>query len=324
MKNKRIELDEEGVINVISSAKKIAIFAHVNPDLDAYGSMFGAKLLCEKLGKEAEIFAFNFKKSFMNDIFDTSKVKNDFKPENFDLILMVDCNDFSRIDYRFREKVQSFKNILVIDHHEQSVVEDGLKFYIKKDECSASILVANLFFKFNLPLDKTYAEYLFAGIVGDTARFLNSNVNVDTFKSVLKLMKYNIDLQKIYDAVYRSITLKQINVKTYLLSHFNVIGKNVCYIIVTQKNLKKLGATTEDVKMFVNDLNNIKDFNVVMIAYQLEKSKYKVTCRSKNGYTVSEIATKYGGGGHKVAAGFNLFGTKFEVKRKLKRICLEF
>ena len=317
-----VDIDE--IQNIISSSNKVAIFGHVNPDLDCYGAMYGAKYLCERLGAEAHLFAINSDKSFLNDIFDKSLIERDFDSSKFDLVLMVDCNEFSRIDIKFREAVQNFKNILVIDHHEHSKIENGCKFFIQSHICAASMIIANLLFSYKIKLNKEYAEYLFAGIVGDTGRFLHTNTDKDTFKCALKLMEHDIDIQRIYDIVYRSVTIEQINMQKFLLNNYHIIGKNICYIVVTKKVFKKLHATPEDLKFFVNDLNTIKDFNVVMVAYEVEHNKYKVSCRSKNGFIVSKIAQKYGGGGHKVAAGFNLFGNKSAVVRKLKKICLEF
>ena len=322
--NKVNYVEVEDIKNIISSAKRVAIFGHVNPDLDCYGSMFGARYMCEKLGAEAHLFAVNSEKSFLNGIFDKALIERDFEPKDFDLVLMVDCNEFSRIDIKFREKVQNFKNILVIDHHEHSVVEKGCKFYIKSDICAASMIVANLIFSYKIKLNKVYAEYIFAGIVGDTGRFLHTNTDIDTFKCAVKLMDFGIDIQKIYDVIYRSVTIEQINMQKFLLNNYHIAGKNICYIVVTQKVFKKLNATPDDLKFFVNDLNTIKDFNVVMVAYEVEHNKYKVSCRSKNGFIVSKIAQNYGGGGHKMAAGFNLFGNKITIIRKLKKICLEF
>lgn len=321
---KNLYVTSEDIKKILSSSKNVAIFGHVNPDLDCYGAMFGAKYLCENLGAKATLFAVNPEKSFLNEIFDKSLVKTNFEPNDFDLVLMVDCNEFSRVDIKFREKVKSHKNILIIDHHEQSVVEEGCKFYIHSEVCAASMIIADLLFEYKIKLTSEYAGYIFAGIVGDTGRFLHTNTDIDTFECVVKLMKYKFDMQKIYDVAYRSVTIEQINMQKFLLNNFHCAGKNICYIIVTKKVFKKLNATPDDLKFFVNDLNTIKDFNVIMVAYEIEKNKYKVSCRSKNGFIVSKIAQKYGGGGHKMAAGFNLFGSRFAIKKKLKKICLEF
>ncbi len=323
MKNNMF-VDEKEIGKIIQSAKKVAILGHRNPDLDCYGAMFGAKYFCDKLGTNATIFANTPENSFMNDIFDKNLVNIDFNPAEFDLLLIVDCNEFSRIDIKFRDKVKSHKNILIIDHHEHSHIEEGCKFFIQSEACAASLIVANLFFKFGIKLNKIYAGYIFAGIIGDTGRFLHSNVNIDTFKCAVNLMEYGFDIQKIYDVVYRSVTIEQINMQKFLLNNMRSAGKNICYIVVTQKVFKKLNATLDDLKFFVNDLNMIKEYNVVMVAYETEKKKYKVSCRSKNGFVVSKIAQKFGGGGHKMAAGFELMGSKSTVTKKLKNICLEF
>ena len=137
-------------------------------------------------------------------------------------------------------------------------------------------------------------------------------------------MKSGADIQKVYDVVYRSKTLTQIKIRDYLFSIYKLSPKNVCYLVISKKMLEKVGGSVEDVKLFIDDLNQIKEFNVVMMAYEIENENYKVSCRSKNGYEVAGVAVRHGGGGHKMAAGFSLKGSVKQVEKALEKISEEF
>ena len=316
-------MESKEIKKIISSSKNVAIFGHAVPDLDCFGAMYGAKFLCEQFGAKAHIFSTASKDLFLFKIFDYNKIETDFDESKFDLVLIVDANEFSRLDSAFRDKVQRHKNVLVIDHHEQSRVESGCKFYVHSEFCAASLIITDLLYEYKIKISKEVGEFLFAGIVGDTGRFLHTNTDKHTFEMVTKLMDLGIDIQKIYDATYRSKTLKQVNVQKFLYDNMNIVNNHACYIVVSNKDLKKLDARFEDVKLFMDDLNQINEFDVVMVAYELDKDEYKVSCRSKNGFEVNKVAKKQGGGGHKMAAGFNLSGNKKLVAGKLKNICEE-
>lgn len=309
---------------LICSAKNVAIFGHQNPDLDCFGALFGAKYLCEKLGAKATIFSIPPKNSFLLNIFDGKEIESEFFSENFDLVIILDCNLFSRLEEKYREEVKKINNILIIDHHLQVEVENGCKFLIDKNKSSASLIILEILNELKIPLTKEVATYIYAGVVGDTGRFLHTNTDVATFEGAIALLKSGADIQKVYDVVYRSKTLTQIKIRDYLFSIYKLSPKNVCYLVISKKMLEKVGGSVEDVKLFIDDLNQIKEFNVVMMAYEIENENYKVSCRSKNGYEVAGVAVRHGGGGHKMAAGFSLKGSVKQVEKALEKISEEF
>ena len=306
----------------LKSAKRVAIFGHMHPDLDSFGAMLGAKFLCESLGVKCDVFAEFMKNLSFLKIFPEIYFKNDFDKRKYDLVLVVDCNEISRIDKKYQADV-SGKKILFIDHHELNIALDGADYYVYPKKCSASLIIFELLEKLNLKPSAEYATYIFAGIVGDTNRFLHSNTDANVFSIASKLLKLGADCQKVYDVVYRSMTMSNARLRDYLFSNLKASGK-VCYVAISQKDLEKLSSNVEDVKMFVSDINQLAEFSVAMIAYEISENKFKVSMRSKNGVDLLKVAFKYGGGGHKDASGFYLTGDKKYVANKLKAVCEEF
>lgn len=306
----------------LKSAKRVAIFGHMHPDLDCFGAMLGAKFLCESLHVKCDVFAEFMKNLSFLKIFPEIYFKNDFDKRKYDLALVVDCNEISRIDKKFQADI-SGKKILFIDHHELNIALDGADYYVYPKKCSASLIIFELLEKLNLKPSAEYATYIFAGIVGDTNRFLHSNTDASVFASASKLLKLGADCQKVYDVVYRSMTMSNARLRDYLFSNLKASEK-VCYVVISQKDLEKLSSNVEDVKMFVSDINQLVEFSVAMVAYEIGENKFKVSMRSKNGVDLLKVAFKYGGGGHKEASGFYLAGDKKYVANKLKAVCEEF
>lgn len=306
----------------LKSAKRVAIFGHMHPDLDCFGAMLGAKFLCESLGVKCDVFAEFMKNLSFLRIFPEIYFKNDFDKRKYDLALVVDCNEISRIDKKFQPDV-SEKKILFIDHHELNIALDGADYYVYPKKCSASLIIFELLEKLNLKPSAEYATYIFAGIVGDTNRFLHSNTDASVFASASKLLKLGADCQKVYDVVYRSMTMSNARLRDYLFSNLKASEK-VCYVVISQKDLEKLSSNVEDVKMFVSDINQLVEFSVAIVAYEIGEKKFKVSLRSKNGVDLLKVAFKYGGGGHKEASGFYLAGDKSQILKKLALISKEF
>ena len=306
----------------LKSAKRVAIFGHMHPDLDCFGAMLGAKFLCESLGVKCDVFAEFMKNLSFLKIFPEIYFKNDFDKRKYDLALVVDCNEISRIDKKFQADI-SGKKILFIDHHELNIALDGADYYVYPKKCSASLIIFELLEKLNLKPSAEYATYIFAGIVGDTNRFLHSNTDASVFSIASKLLKLGADCQKVYDVVYRSMTMSNARLRDYLFSNLKASEK-VCYVVISQKDLEKLSSNVEDVKMFVSDINQLVEFSVAIVAYEIGEKKFKVSMRSKNGVDLLKVAFKYGGGGHKEASGFYLTGDKSQILKKLALISKEF
>ena len=64
----------------------------------------------------------------------------------------------------------------------------------------------------------------------------------------------------------------------------------------------------------VSQLRATKDVEVAVFLYQSDTEDFKVSMRSGKLVDVSEIAVKYGGGGHAKAAGVTMKGTEEEIR----------
>ena len=78
--------------------------------------------------------------------------------------------------------------------------------------------------------------------------------------------------------------------------------KNAAWSYITQKDLKKFGLDLSSLIGFNDFLSEISEIDITILFYEIEPGKTKVSLRSKE-KDVNLIASKFGGGGHKNAAG---------------------
>ncbi len=313
------------IIEKVKKAKNIAIFAHRDPDPDALGSMFGFGEFCQKMGKNYSIFAVNKYDNYLNHIFPMDRTKQEFVSTDFDLVVLLDVHSIDRIEVLFQEEVSKAKDIMIIDHHK---VSENEKFEFKNakimpEMAAASEIVLSLFRDENIKPSKECATYLYAGLMGDTDRFLHSNLSQRVFEDAIFLMQCGAYIQHVYDFMYRYITKEDIKVNQYLYNNITYLdGGKTAFVIFSIRDMKKLGVGIDAVKEFSNTLIRIKGVELSFLIYERVPKEYKISMRSAS-VNLVPFSNKMGGGGHPNATGFSVFYGKTKIKQEIPKWSLE-
>ncbi len=310
----------EQVVETIQNASNIAIFAHRNPDPDACGSMFAMQRLCQKLGKKAEVFTKVLPDSNLRSIFPIETSKEAFEGE-FDLFILLDVHVQSMIEPEFLQTLLDNQGkILIVDHH-LMLDEKGFetdKVYIETT-ASASQLVLKLFKTASVEVDSETANYIYTGLTGDTARFLHSNTTQQVFEAAQFLVQRGADLQKIYNGLFRSKTMKHLHIQKFFSNNVRFLHDNqVGFVIFGQKDMKKLGAGPEDIKFLFNEITSIKGVCISFLCTEREKNFFKISLRANHNINVVNFANSMGGGGHVSAAGCEATSTKRKLAKQIE------
>jgi phosphoesterase RecJ-like protein len=67
-----------------------------------------------------------------------------------------------------------------------------------------------------------------------------------------------------------------------------------------------MGATDEDTEGIVNHVRAVRGTQAGILFREIEGKHIRVSLRSRAGFDVSSIAERFGGGGHRLAAGCTL------------------
>lgn len=284
------------LLDKIIEFDKITIFRHQRPDGDAVFSALSVYQFIKDNFKDKTI------KVAGNDDFDLinkkDKISDKFIKES--LAIVVDTSKADRVD---DDRFATAKYIVKIDHHIN--VDDFADLNIVKDhaasctEVLSDIFFSNTFKKYELSA-KT-CEYLYCGLMLDSIKLTTSNTSYHSIEVAAKLVKKgNLDVSGLINYLF-DINSNEFNKATKLRSYFKIEGK-FGYIMLSEKDLKKLDMTPNEAKNFINEIGNIKDINIWALLVE-DNGVYNASLRSKKQYPINKIAEKYHGGGHASACG---------------------
>ena len=278
----------------------IVIARHIGADPDALGSQFALKDIILNLFPEKKVYAVGnpasrFKFFGIND-------KIDDIDTNKSLCIVLDTPDIKRID---GANINNFEYIIKIDHHPFIEKYANIEL-IDDDACSTSQLILELVFSNKINLTKEAGERLYLGIVGDTDRFLHDYTSPKTFSLVNKLLEnVNIDFTSLYKILYQR-PMVEVRFEGYIYQNLTLTDNGVAYIKITDKIMKEYNVDSAAAGNMINDLNFVNEIMVwIFLSEDIKSNLIRANIRSVGPY-VNDVATKYGGGGHKYASGVKL------------------
>lgn len=303
------------LIKKIKESKTITIFRHERPDGDAVFSSYALKQFLNDNFKDKKVYLVG------NDKYDV--IKSDFKVSDSiiknSLCFILDTATMVRVDDKRCFELKPFT--IKIDHHPVYEKYGDLN-YTDEDMPAACAYLASIFmskeFKKYKISNKT-AEYLLSGIVTDTLCFKTASCDSSTFELTSKLLKLcDTNISDINYNVFSKSKEEYLAVSK--LRSYTKIFNKIAYIIVSEKDIKKIGMSYNDIKNNVDILSGIKGINIWAIFVYNKKTKlYDGSIRSLNGYIINKIATKYNGGGHNHAVGVKSLKIS-QIKALLKEL----
>lgn len=303
---------------LIDSSQNILIIAHRRPDGDAIGANLALRLALEKLGKDvtsASIDEVNREYFFLPYVY--LMVQNFGKPEDYDLIITVDCGDSKITNYQkeFPYIWDGDTPVINIDHHATNDFF-GTVNIVKTDAASATHILYFLFQEFHWKIDYEMANLLMAGISFDTGHFRHDNTTPEVLEVASKLMELGARVDFIARHMYRQVPISTLKVWGNALKRARINEKKIVSTVVIESDTQEHGADMDELKTgeLITYLNGVPDSLFSMVVSEkdgLIKGSFRT---SNDNVDVAKIAKElFQGGGHKKAAGFAMPG-KIELK----------
>lgn len=307
-------------IDFINRADNLILTSHESPDGDAVCSELALLELLNHLGKEAQILNSDReeeKYAFLNtaDYINIVEEKAHSIPPLYSL-LVLDTHPFNigKSGEMLRDNAQE---IFIIDHHEDSY-SDGYQGIHDSLASSTCQLIFQLMEYFDYTPTLNTAKALFTGIVYDTGSFQYKKTSKETFRIGGDLVGLGVDPFEVHKH------LNQSNSKAFLVLQTNVMGTLTFYfndhVAALEMNKEMLtisGARYEEAQPLINNPLICKDVEVAVLFKENEEGIKRCSIRSKGRFDCYELANKYGGGGHKTAAGFKIKGSFEEIRTKV-------
>lgn len=306
------------IIKAIKKARYIVISCHLDPDGDAIGALIALGLGLKKAGKTVSMFCpsrfsrvYHFLKG--QELINTAIA---FDYRIFDMGIVLDCSNISRIGH-LKDYFEKLPMLVNVDHHETND-HFGHVFYVDAKASSTAEIVYDLLRQMEVEIDYDIAVAIYAGIVSDTGSFRFPNTNERSFAISSEMIKIGVrpfDVAEYLFGDYRIGRLKLIN---YALDSLELSQDgHISMMVVTKDMLRETGTMPEDAKGLINYALHVKDIEVAALVQEEGPCLYHVSLRSNRYYDVAAVALRYGGGGHKNAAGFQIQTTLPKLKALL-------
>ena len=288
------------VFKIIKKYNTIVIARHIGADPDALGSQFALKDIILKLFPEKKVYAVGNPASRFKFFGNNEKIDNIDTTKG--LLIVLDTPDIKRID---GVSLNNFEYVIKIDHH--PIIDKYANIeLIDEDSCSTSQLILEFIFNNKIEINKEIGEKLYLGIVGDTDRFLHDYTSSKTFSLVTRLLEEtNIDFTSLYKVLYQR-PISEIRFEGYIYQNLILTENGVAYIKITDRKLKEFGVDSAAAGNMINDLKFVNEIIVwVFLTEDIKSNLIRANIRSVGPY-INDVATKFGGGGHKYASGVKL------------------
>lgn len=302
--------------NALKNVKTALIATHVDPDGDAIGSTLALGMVLEQLGIRVSYFCQDSVPQIYRFLAGADKFRREIRDFNhFDAAFVLDSSDLLRVGSL---DVRSLAGkIINIDHHPDNS-QFGDVNCVKRSSCVGE-LVYDLAGLFKIKVDKKMADCLYTSIITDTGNFRYDNTSAKTFLIAAELIKAGVSTHELTTHIYDNKSVEAVRIAGLALANIKFSADRlVGWAVVTEAMMSEVGARSEDVVGIVDAVRSIEGVEVA-IFFREEKGKVKINFRSKDRVNVSELAKRFGGGGHVKAAGAAVSGPIEEVELSVTR-----
>ncbi|WP_400242771.1 bifunctional oligoribonuclease/PAP phosphatase NrnA [Niallia sp. JL1B1071] len=292
---------KQQILDAIKAFDTIIIHRHVRPDPDAYGSQGGLAEIIKASFPEKNVYTVGKEEISLNFLRRLDEIEDSTYKDA--LVIVCDTANQERVcDQRY----QTGKMLIKIDHHPNDDAYGDIS-WVETTASSTSELIYE-FYLFGkdqgLKMSDEAARLLYAGIVGDTGRFLYPSTSEKTFHYAGELIKYSFSRTEMYDQMYE-LDPPIVKLSGFVFQNFNVHENGVASMMLNKEILDQFQATPAQASLLVSSLGSVKGLKAWVFFIE-ESDQIRVRLRSK-GPVINGIAKKYNGGGHPLASGATIY-----------------
>lgn len=293
----------EQVLEQIRQRRDFLLISHARPDGDAIGSLLALAGILHKMGKAAHVVMSDavpviYKPlPYADTIIHSSHVNG-----HYEAAILLECDSVQRTRVLGLDKYF----LISIDHHVSGKPFANVN-WIDPAACACAEMVFRLAKAAGAKITPEIATCLYTAVLTDTGSFAYSNTNVHTFELARQLVELGADPVLIAQNIYFSNPISKMRLLGSALSKLHREGP-IIWMTVSREDIDTSGALEEDCEGLVNYALGIAGVEVAMFFRETLDQRVRVSMRSKGAVNVSELAQRFGGGGHECASGFAVEG----------------
>jgi phosphoesterase RecJ-like protein len=297
--------DFERAVEVIASAPSLALACHVGPDGDALGSMLAMLHLARAQGvvsiaSWSEPFEVAPHYDFLPGLELATKPAD--YPSDPAVMLTFDCGSIARLG-DLAAPARAAGELIVLDHH-ASNDNYGTINVVDPDAAATAVVVHRLARALGWPLNRDAAMCLYTGLVTDTGRFQYSNTTPDVFALAQELATFDLPIASVSRQLFEEHRFAYLQMAGACLARAE-LDRDLRFVAtwVTNFDLDGFDVDVAETEGLIDLVRRTAEAEVACVCKETDEG-IRVSLRSVSEIDVGAIATRFGGGGHKYAAGF--------------------
>lgn len=309
--------DLKPVVEAITRGRRFLVTSHIDPEGDSLGSQLALARILEELGKEVRVVDHDAPPARYAFLPGVERIVQPpaVKDLSFDTAFVVDCASLDRIG-AVRAKLDG-SHVVNLDHH-RSNTRFGHLNYVEPDTCASGMIVYQLNEMLGLELDIHKATNLYVAIISDTGNFRYSNTTSEVLRVASRLIETGIDSARLASLVFAQKPMAALKLLGEALASLRAeLGGKVGVMVLDRAVFARTGADQADIDGIVNYAKNLAGTEAGVLLREVEGGEVKVSFRAEGAVDVDAVAQRFGGGGHRNAAGARLPGPLAEARRRV-------
>ncbi|MFH1024884.1 MAG: DHH family phosphoesterase [Planctomycetota bacterium] len=297
-------------------ARRIAISTHVHPDPDAIGSELALLHILESPECEVVVINEDPPPRYLSFLPGISRIlaATPPPPGPFDTFLAVDAPDAHRLGTA-AAILRRARSVLNLDHHHTNS-GFGRHRWVDPSASSVGEMVLRLMTPLGARLTPEIATCLFAAVLTDTGRFTNANTSPESLDAAARLVAAGADPHVIACRIYRNIPLGHLRLTARVALNTRVKNR-VAWSFLRLADFRREKADPRDLMDLVDIPRMLAGIDAAVFFCEIASGLFKVSFRSLSGRDVSVSARRFGGGGHRLAAGCQIRGALPNTVRRV-------
>jgi phosphoesterase RecJ-like protein len=294
------------------------ILSHIDPDGDAIGSCLGVSWALRSLGKRATVAnesAVPVNLRFLPGSSDVRLAREVAGPSRS--VFVLDCSSIDRVGPAGLALVAPDADIACVDHHAGS---DGFgnPRLVNVDASATAELVYEILEDYGLPIAPEIAEALYTGIASDTGAFRFRNTTPRVLRLAARLVERGADPSRTADSLYGRKSPASLRVLGLALASLESrAGGRVSALTISRAMFDEAQAAPEDADGIVQYAQAVNGARVGVLIQETAPGEVRISFRSDGSIDVNLVAGRFGGGGHRNAAGARLRGDLAVVRESV-------
>jgi phosphoesterase RecJ-like protein len=281
------------------------MLGHVHPDADVLGTLLALGLALEAHGWDVVYGGPHPPPSILDFLPGIERYRVLTEVEGiFELTALTDCPNPDRTEGLIHQARRASRSVVNIDHHPDNRRYGDVN-WVDPGAAATGELVYELLTAWGIKVDPAMATNLFTAIHTDTGSFRYSNVTPDTFRIAAALVTAGADPAAVSDRLYQRRRADSLRSLAAVLARVEVSADgSLAWLTVPQGLVPEPFVEAEDLVNYPRSIGSVR----VACLFRARDGAVKVSLRGKGDVDVNAIAARFGGGGHRNAAGCSVAG----------------